>query len=428
MTGRRCALITLDEDVEEIEELARSAGYEVSFIVLQRRSRPDPVTFVGRGKLEEIADVLKAVRIDALILNGDLKPSQHYLLENTLKVECIDRIRLVLDIFTLRANNKESRLQVERARLRYEVPLLREWIHSAKAGEHPGFLGSGEYAVDVYYDLTKTRMKRIDDELESMRSSERQRREQRKRRGLNLVSFAGYTNAGKSSMMRGLTGEEVLVQDMMFSTLSTTTKRLRGSTSPVLITDTIGFLDDLPPYVIEAFKNTIEEIFSADLVVVVLDCSEPLGEMDRKLRTSELILFPEVEPSNIIYALNKVDRLEEGGREEVMGFMNFRCPGRELYLTSARTGEGLERLRASILRRFAFEELFEIVLPQTGTTESFLTRLRGRADIFRIEHSEVVRVRGACRGSDMKPLSMEVESLRGTIRFIEPHEPYGERP
>ncbi|MCU0861375.1 MAG: GTPase HflX, partial [Methanomassiliicoccales archaeon] len=258
MTGKRCALITLDDDVEEIEELARSAGYEILFIVLQKRSRPDPVTFIGRGKLEEIGGVLKEVGIDALILNGDLKPSQHYLIENTLKVECVDRIRLVLDIFTLRANNKESRLQVERARLRYEVPLLREWIHSAKAGEHPGFLGSGEYAVDAYYDLIKMRMKRIDDELDSMRSTERQRREQRRRRGFHLVSFAGYTNAGKSSMMRSMTGEDVLVQDMMFSTLSTTTKRLKGSSSPILITDTIGFLDDLPPYVIEAFKNTIE--------------------------------------------------------------------------------------------------------------------------------------------------------------------------
>jgi GTP-binding protein HflX len=334
-----------------------------------------------------------------------------------LKVECVDRIRLVLEIFTLRANNKESRLQVERARLKYEIPLLREWIHSAKMGEHPGFLGGGEYAVDVYYDLIKKRMSKIDEELVRQGESNDQKRIQRKRKGFNLVSLAGYTNAGKSSLMRCLTGEEVLIEDRMFSTLSTTTKSLKGTDLPVLLTDTIGFLDDLPPFVIEAFKNTVTEIFHADLILLVIDSSDDWSEIERKLSTSERILFPEVEMDRIYLVLNKMDKLnqDQDGKKYLLIRIGERWQSSHIYVTSALTGEGIENLLKSILIMFSRRVPFELVLPQTGETETFINWLRRRTSISKLDYANDVRIIGRCDEVDVKRIRDKVNGLKGSI-------------
>lgn len=405
----------MSERVEEIEELARSAGYEIVYEIIQRRSKPDPTTFLGRGKIEEVRGVLNTRKVEALIINGDLKPTHHYILENGLKVECVDRIRLTLEIFMSRANSKESRLQVERARLKYEIPLLREWIHSAKMGEHPGFLGGGEYAVDVYYDFIKKRIRKIDEELQRDGEANNQKRLQRKRRGFNLISLAGYTNAGKSSLMNVLTGEKVLVEDRMFSTLSTTTKRLDGTSLPILLTDTIGFLHNLPPFVIEAFKNTVTEIFNADLILLIVDSSDDWMEVERKLSTSEKILFPDVEAERIFLVLNKTDRLDSLRRKELLENMRKRWQTPHIYLISALTGEGVEALVDSIMARFSHRVQFELILPQTGGTESFLTWLRQKTSISLLEHANDVRVVGACDEIDVKRIHKAVTDLKGKM-------------
>jgi GTP-binding protein HflX len=373
----------LNENVEEIEELARSAGYRVVYEIIQRRTRPDPTTFLGKGKIDEVKEALVARPVDALIINGDLKPTHHYILENSLKVECVDRIRLVLEIFTLRANNKESRLQVERARLKYEIPLLREWIHSAKMGEHPGFLGGGEYAVDVYYDLIKKRMSKIDEELVRQGESNDQKRIQRKRKGFNLVSLAGYTNAGKSSLMRCLTGEEVLIEDRMFSTLSTTTKSLKGTDLPVLLTDS----------------------------------SDDWSEIERKLSTSERILFPEVEMDRIYLVLNKMDKLnqDQDGKKYLLIRIGERWQSSHIYVTSALTGEGIENLLKSILIMFSRRVPFELVLPQTGETETFINWLRRRTSISKLDYANDVRIIGRCDEVDVKRIRDKVNGLKGSI-------------
>lgn len=405
----------MSERVEEIEELARSAGYEIVYEIIQRRSKPDPTTFLGRGKIEEVRGVLNTRKVEALIINGDLKPTHHYILENGLKVECVDRIRLTLEIFMSRANSKESRLQVERARLKYEIPLLREWIHSAKMGEHPGFLGGGEYAVDVYYDFIKKRIRKIDEELQRDGEANNQKRLQRKRRGFNLISLAGYTNAGKSSLMNVLTGEKVLVEDRMFSTLSTTTKRLDGTSLPILLTDTIGFLHNLPPFVIEAFKNTVTEIFNADLILLIVDSSDDWMEVERKLSTSEKILFPDVEAERIFLVLNKTDRLDSLRRKELLENMRKRWQTPHIYLISTLTGEGVEALVDSIMARFSHRVQFELILPQTGGTESFLTWLRQKTSISLLEHANDVRVVGACDEIDVKRIHKAVTDLKGKM-------------
>jgi GTP-binding protein HflX len=405
--------------VGEIEELALSAGYEIIYEIIQRRVRPDPKTFLGKGKIEEVGKALEARTVDVLIVNGDLKPSHHYILENSLKVECVDRVRLVLEIFMLRANNKESRLQVERARLRYEVPLLREWIHSAKMGEHPGFLGGGEYAVDVYYDLIKKRMRKIDEELIKESESSDQRRLHRRRKGFHLVSLAGYTNAGKSSLMRSLTDEQVLIEDGMFSTLSTTTKKLKGTSTPILITDTIGFLHDLPPFVIEAFKNTITEIFNADLILLVIDASDEWPEVERKLSTSEAVLFPEVEMERIFLVVNKLDRLGIEERQTLLDKIRERWQSPEIYPISALTGGGVPWLEDAIVGRFSHRTGFDLILPQTGGTEELLTWLRKNASITRLQYANDVRVTGSCDEADVKRIRTAVLRLGGRVKIEE---------
>lgn len=405
----------MSEHVEEIEELARSAGYEIVYEIIQRRSKPDPTTFLGRGKIEEVREVLNTRKVEALLINGDLKPTHHFILENGLKVECVDRIRLTLEIFMSRANSKESRLQVERARLKYEIPLLREWIHSAKMGEHPGFLGGGEYAVDVYYDFIKKRIRKIDEELQRDGEANNQKRLQRKRRGFNLISLAGYTNAGKSSLMNVLTGEKVLVEDRMFSTLSTTTKRLDGTSLPILLTDTIGFLHNLPPFVIEAFKNTVTEIFNADLILLVVDSSDDWMEVERKLSTSEKILFPDVEAERIFLVLNKTDRLDSLRRKGLLENMRKRWQTSHIYLISALTGEGVDALVDSIMSRFSHRVQFELILPQIGGTERLLTWLRKKTSISQLEYANDVRVVGACDEVDVKRIHKAVTDLKGKM-------------
>jgi len=319
---------------------------------------------------------------------------------------------LVLNMFTERANSRESRLQVEKARLQYEVPFLKEWIHSAKMGEHPGFLGGGEYAVDVYYDLTKKRMRKIDEELEGLRQSDELRRIQRKKKGLVLVSLAGYTNAGKSSLLKAMTGADVLIEDRMFSTLSTTTRKLERTTKTILLTDTIGFLSSLPHFIIEAFKNTIEDIFGSDLVLLVIDCSEPMEEIERKLATSAEILFPEVPPQNVILVLNKADLVP--GRIDLSWFRE-RIEVLRTYIVSAKTGNGLDELEMFIASFFAYPFEFDIAMPQTGTTESFIHWLRQIADVDVIEHGNDVRISGSCKEEESQRILSEVQRLKGHI-------------
>ena len=192
-------LVTLDPETDEICALLASAGHRVVETILQRRDRPDPRTFVGRGKLEELQKRVEATDVDVVVFNGELRPSMHHVLERELHAECYDRLRVLLELFAQRAWTRDGKLQVELALLQYEVPLLREWIHEADIGERPGFMAGGEQRVDAYYETVKRRIKKIRDELERIRREREVRRTLRKDRGYHLVALAGYANAGKTS-------------------------------------------------------------------------------------------------------------------------------------------------------------------------------------------------------------------------------------
>ncbi len=379
-------LVSLTADTREIEALLESAGHRVAGRIVQRRAHPDPQTFVGRGKLAEIKDRVAQDAVSVVVFNGELRPTMHYHLEQELEVECYDRLRVLLELFAQRAATREAKLQVELALLHYEVPLLREWIHVADIGERPGFMAGGELRVDAYYETVKRRLKKIKDELETIRRERDVRRQLRKERGYHLVALAGYANAGKSSLLNALAHEHVVVDARMFSTLSTTTRTLPGIHRRILLTDTVGFVDGVPFWMIEAFNATLEEIFQADLVLLLVDASDPVEEIRRKVRLAARTLLPKVSVDVVLPVLTKVDLLPAdtlAGKVLLLTESEFHRPP---LLLSARTGEGLDDLRATIQDAFAYPIEIRLVLPLDPESEGKLHWLHEHADVVSVVH------------------------------------------
>lgn len=394
-------LVSLSDDVEEIARLLESAGHRIVDMIVQRRDRPEPRLFVGRGKLGEIKERLERGDVDVAVFNGELRPTMHYHLERELEVECYDRLRVLLEIFAQRAATRDAKLQVELALLQYEVPLLREWIHEADIGERPGFMAGGEQRVDAYYETVKRRIKKIRDDLDTIRRERDLRRQQRKERGYHLVALAGYANAGKSSLLNVLTGEHVLVEERMFSTLSTTTRNLLGTRKRILLTDTVGFVDAVPFWLIEAFNATLEEIFEADLILLLVDASDSEEEIRRKVRLAARTLLPKVFVENILPVLAKADTLSEGE----LGFKGKVLADSEFHRTpmavSATTGRGLDALRDTILATFAYPLEVHLVLPQGPESEVRLHWLHEHTDVLSVVHGpERIEAVVRCRLQD----------------------------
>jgi len=407
---KKGALISLDRDTAEIEELCRSADIEIQYVVMQRRSRPDKTYYLGRGRFNELKELLVDRPVDVLVINGELKPPQHFNLENGLKVECLDRIAVVLDIFTSRAEGRESTLQVELARLRYQVPLMREWVHSAKAGEHPGFLGGGEYQVDVYYNLIRRRIAQIENELRSLARDGDLRRGMRRYKGFRTVCLAGYTNAGKSSLMRRLTGEEVLVADRMFSTLGTTTRRV-GS-SKILLTDTVGFLKDLPHFMVESFRNTLQDVFTADLVVLVVDSSEPLDKVSSKVLAVREMLGKGVLSGKLLVALNKMDQ-DPDRLMEMVAIIHDVLDPLSVIGVSATTGYGVDDLMDAMQSFFRPPVLVRFKAENGSRAATEISRLYDECFVETVNYSDLVDVSFRCHEDDLEKVMDRLYSLPG---------------
>jgi GTPase len=406
------AIVTLQEDVTELEDLAKSMSYHVAYEVLQRRDRPQPKSFVGKGKLKELKELLEVRPVGLLIFNGYLKPSQHLLLERELNIECVDRVRLILNIFSTRAFSREAQLQVHRAKLIYEIPLLREWIHNAKSGEHPGFLGAGEYETDAYYELIRRQLSRIDAELKKLETDHSNKRKQRRKKGFNLVAIAGYTNAGKSTLLNALTTEKALVEDRLFSTLSTTTGRMEGESKQILITDTIGFLSNLPHFMIESFKSTIDEAYFADLVLLVVDCSDSIEDMRRKLETSREVLFPEVDPHSLVLVLSKKDLASDIPAKVRM--TRDVVPTREVIVLSSATGEGVKELRRIITATFEYPVEMSFRLPHVDGVNPFLSWLHAHTEVVQVKYGEEVEVHLFSQEKDHSRIVNNIVALGGS--------------
>jgi GTP-binding protein HflX len=338
------------EGLEELGQLAASAGIRARAVVRGRRDRPDPAHFAGSGKVEEIKRAVKEHGASLAIFNHALSPVQERNLEKALGCQVVDRTRLILDIFAQRAQSHEGKLQVELAQLEHaSTRLIRGWTHLERQRGGRGFLsGMGETQLEVDRRLIATRVKVLKDKLAKLQHRRQVQRRARERGRAFTVSLVGYTNAGKSTLFNALTHAGALAEDRLFATLDTTTRRLYlPEAGNVAISDTVGFIRDLPHTLVEAFRATLEEAIHADLLVHVVDASSEsreaqIEEVDKVLAEIGAASIPRV------LAWNKIDRngLEAGvDRDEYARILRVRL--------SAKTGDGVDGLRRALIEAAA---------------------------------------------------------------------------
>ena len=374
------------EGLDEIEELAESAGYQIVERVVQNRNKSHPRFYLGPGKAEELEP---EEGVETVIVPRELTPDQIFSMGRATGLKIVDRIRLILEIFHRRAKGPEAKLQVELADLRYQLPVVREYVHKGKLSERPGFMGGGEYRVDYYYDMIRRRMSRIEEELDSIRERRSRTRKRRKRSGSNLVAIAGYTNAGKSTLINSLLeddrGEkETETDDHMFTTLSTTTRRMKGGRR-CLISDTVGFIRDLPPWLIEGFMSTLEEVLQSDMILLVVDISEEDEVIQKKLHESLEILSNRDSRGSIILVGNKLDLVEgdpvpEILEENLISLVDADMKGviDDVVVVSAFQGERIDQLIERIHERLPDLVRLDFKLPMDGPGSEALSRIEKR--------------------------------------------------
>jgi GTP-binding protein HflX len=417
---KNAVVVSLNKDVSEIVQLASSLGYEIIKTFIQHKNIPDTSSYIGSGKVEEIKKFIEDCEKDSIalvIIDGELKPSQWFMLEKELKVEVYDRVRLILAIFAERADRKEAKLQVKLAQLQYERPFVRELIHRARAGEHPGFLAGGEYQVDDYYEMIKKQTKRIKENLEMIRGERDLRRRHRHTGGFYLVSLAGYTNAGKSSLLNVLSGEEVKVEGRLFSTLSTTTRKITDKAFSILLTDTVGFIQNLPAWIIDAFHSTLEEIEVADVVLLIADVSEDKEIVEKKLKVSLDELAGIGVTSPIVVVLNKIDLLSEDELEIRINYLKKSglTKNREVIYVSAKNRKNMGMLLGIIHDLLPNLAKIKIRLPANEKTQSFVSWIYEKAHISDISYDDYITICVECNAMLKDKIISKCKDLQGSI-------------
>lgn len=416
-------LVSLHEDFSEITLLAESMEYTVISTFIQLREKPDVTHYIGIGKRDEIKTFIEESdeEIDAVIVDGTLKPSQWFLLEKHWGLPVYDRIRLILMIFRDRADRKEARLQVRLAELHYERPFVRELIHRSRSGEHPGLMAGGEYQVDDYYEMMKKQTKQINEKLARIRQQRGVRRRHRHHSGYYLVSLAGYTNAGKSSLLNGLTNEKIDVENRLFSTLSTTTRKLSQSEIPILMTDTVGFIQRLPAWIIDAFHSTLEEIRDADVVVLVVDASDSFELFERKVDTSFQELADLGVDSPVVVALNKSDLVDADSLHSKVQFITTFCKGRifEIVSISVHQQKNLDVLMKKIFSVLPQLYQMTIQLPNIQQTQSFVSWIYDHAQLDNITYNKQVQITLSAHQEIKQKIISKVDGLKGIVINVE---------
>ncbi len=343
-------LITYDREdiVKEALALCESAGYQV-FKIIKQKFLNKAKFGIGEGKVEEINELIKSTRPDVIIFDEYLKPSQNYNLASKLKTNIMDRESLILEIFDRNAISSESKLQVKMAQLRYEMSHAKEKVRLAKMGEQPGFMGIGKFEVDVYFNDIKNRMTAIKSKLIKVGKQRALHRQSRDRMGFKIISLAGYTSAGKTTLFNALTGEKQEENVKLFTTLSTTTRKIKLSKTEVLISDTVGFISRLPAYMIEAFKSTLEELIYTDVVILVIDISDPIFELKKKFRSCIGTLEElGVDQDKIIFVLNKSDLVLVDEIMEKVDYLGLK-ENKKLLPISAVTKQNISQLKDLLL-------------------------------------------------------------------------------
>lgn len=343
--GRRA---DASDGIDELRELAESAGFSTAGQVLARRDRPDPAFYVGRGKVDEIRSQVAASGSGVVILDAALSPVQQRNLERELGVPVLDRTSLILDIFAQRAQSREGKLQVELARLQHlSTRLVRGWSHLERQRGGIGLrAGPGEKQIELDRRMIGQRVKQLRERLRTLDSQRRTQRRARRRQDAFCVSLVGYTNAGKSTLFNALTRSSAYCADQLFATLDTTSRRCFVAPDlPVVLSDTVGFIRDLPHALIEAFKATLDEAAQADLLVHVVDAS--VASREAQMEAVDGVL-QEIGASEVprCVVFNKIDRVQRDAAVE-----RSACGRIDTVWLSARSGNGLELLRGAIAQR-----------------------------------------------------------------------------
>ena len=390
-------------DTEEIRDLVRAAGYEVVGEITQIRTE-DAALCLGEGKVRTLAATVRETNAERVVFDNELGPYQTYNLGSELPdgIEVLDRFRLILDIFGQRANTRKAQLQVELAELRYELPRVEAKVSLARRDERPGFMGLGEYDESREQDI-KAQISNIREELDRIEGTEAKRRKQRRESGFDLVALAGYTNAGKSTLLRRLASDVAVdeneglhpdldataeSEDCLFTTLGTTTRRA-AMDRDVLVTDTVGFISDLPHWLIESFKSTLDSVYRADLVLLVVDVSEPVEEIREKLVTCHDSLYERNE-APIVTILNKTDRVTDEQLRDTEATLSALAPNP--VSISALENKGIAALRERIERELPAYERERLVLPMADETMSLVSWIHDNARVEKVDYGEQVVV------------------------------------
>ena len=351
--GTKAIVVTYPDEFakREIAELARAGGYEVIQIVTQKEIIRSEYG-VGSGKAQELEGMVADSHADTIIIDESLTSSQANNLAKKTHAAVIDRERLILNIFARRATTTEAKLQVQLAELRYQLPRARDEVRRTTKGEKAGFMGMGEYEVDVKFRTLKRQMGFIRERLEKSKTVRKLHTTERRKLGVPFVSLAGYTSSGKTTLFNHLTAESKEMSPKLFTTLSTTTRMVAFPKlkRKFLLSDTVGFISRLPTYLVESFKSTLEELRYADLVLLMIDVSEQPETIGIKLDSCRQTLDElGVDPARTLVVLNKVDLLDSRARSGIETDPLFK--GYSCVKVSAARGDGLHQLRTKILER-----------------------------------------------------------------------------
>jgi GTP-binding protein HflX len=361
---------------------------------------------------------VKETAAEKVIFDNPLRPVQAYNLAKATNVEIIDRFQLILEIFTKRATTTEAHMQIRLAALRYNLAQAKERVRLAKKGEQPGFMGLGAYEVDVYYESVKKEIHTIRRKLKKIRAKRVLHRERRARLEFSSISLAGYTKAGKSSLFNALTEAKVPVDSALFTTLSTTTRLIEISRKKFLLTDTVGFIDRLPLTLIEAFHSTLEETIYSNLILLMVDLSEPMDFIEKKLSVClETIERIGASGIPIITALNKIDLLSETEITQRLGQLKDKAP--TPVPISALYKINLDKLEEEILKILRDYVRASFTVPMTGETMSFISWLFKAANVQSLKYiGESAQVTFEATPSLAEKIGSRVERFNGKLKKI----------